>query len=941
MQSFFCVLQSFVEVVMLQVKKHFLSLLMLSLLCFTTGVFALEEIDCINYDGKHDGRCKYYRIFDTRGAELWVVPSEKREESYDKSLAIKGATFYVYAPQEGNYDRDGGLFTLELMSNGEPLKNLSVVKSDEERGVVKIRIGSHYQLENFMLGTSNDASATDPVVSLVYNFYEPQLKYYVEGKEVTSKTLLSYEVGDTMYVDVEAIIPFGPNSGKLDSTLDRPFYFLPEGDSKSLQFLSEGGANLKRPDDNSILLDVKGGKAKFMVVATKAVQDGSTFSMNAFEDGKDKEGNQQYVLTEPFPGNYQFSNPDMPTFDKAAIYDTDGDGIGDSIATWFGGNLDSAEIEKFAYSWPDDDSFKDYSGDVKQKKNVYGLPDVNVELQKDPATGAVKAKVCTSVGNRCETLQTVLTDSIGAAIQSATLLKGKGDTDTLIVTFNKPMDSSWTTGRGLLLNGEKLKATAFSKDGTQWAFAVEKDRVHVDDMLKIETNCSAKECPDGILTAADGVPTSPKNQAVPVKDAGRVYVDNDKNGFYDRDGDGRMDSVSVGFDTPITEKDLKNMDITFYWLNNDGDVISIKPNLGDLEISADGHVLGYAIDKPETYDIMNMLTSIDSSYAKDNKEYGYTKIVNKVTVDGKATKDTTSYGMHDYMAPVIAATFLNPESFQMVEPDKFRLTFSEAMDKDESSVTEDALEFYVDGSSTPLKLKLSSAEWSEDGKSVVMYLEAGEDLSERMNPGDSVRLNLDKSFFVDREGNSVTMHKMHDELPKVMVEGDPRVIMKTMSMADLNKAQELSERAKPFTIKNVKDAKEASDQSSLGVLMDIGFSTIMKKNSKGEQVPDMKDIGLHWELYVYTNLGAYVGHASGSIACDDDFFKSEGSKEGNCLDNPDKLYVRWNMRSDDGRRVGVGLYLAKFKVKVYGAKEDFKIERIFRWGISAKNAKKR
>jgi hypothetical protein len=182
---------------------------------------------------------------------------------------------------------------------------------------------------------------------------------------------------------------------------------------------------------------------------------------------------------------------------------------------------------------------------------------------------------------------------------------------------------------------------------------------------------------------------------------------------------------------------------------------------------------------------------------------------------------------------------------------------------------------------------------------------------------------------------------MHDELPKVMVEGDPRVIMKTMSMADLNKAQELSERAKPFTIKNVKDAKEASDQSSLGVLMDIGFSTIMKKNSKGEQVPDMKDIGLHWELYVYTNLGAYVGHASGSIACDDDFFKSEGSKEGNCLDNPDKLYVRWNMRSDDGRRVGVGLYLAKFKVKVYGAKEDFKIERIFRWGISAKNAKKR
>jgi hypothetical protein len=34
--------------------------------------------------------------------------------------------------------------------------------------------------------------------------------------------------------------------------------------------------------------------------------------------------------------------------------------------------------------------------------------------------------------------------------------------------------------------------------------------------------------------------------------------------------------------------------------------------------------------------------------------------------------------------------------------------------------------------------------------------------------------------------------------------------------------------------------------------------------------------------------------------------------------------------------VGVGIYLAKFKIKVFGAREDFKIERIFRWGISAK-----
>jgi hypothetical protein len=37
--------------------------------------------------------------------------------------------------------------------------------------------------------------------------------------------------------------------------------------------------------------------------------------------------------------------------------------------------------------------------------------------------------------------------------------------------------------------------------------------------------------------------------------------------------------------------------------------------------------------------------------------------------------------------------------------------------------------------------------------------------------------------------------------------------------------------------------------------------------------------------------------------------------------------------------VGAGIYLAKFRVKVYGEKSDFKVERIFRWGISAKKSK--
>ena len=909
---------------MQSVKKHILSLLFLALLSLATGAFAIESIDCIDYNGSPDVRCKYFRIWDTRTAVLYVVPPES---ALVKKNAIPGASFYVFAPQEKKIGRD--TLTLQLSADSSDIFNLRAVKADADSGLVKLRVGSRYELHNFQLGTSDDAEATDPIVSLVYNFYVPYLKYIVKDKEVTDASKLQYEVGDTMQVDVEAIIPFGPAKGRVDSTLKRTFYFKAFGESENLQFLSDGGVNLKQ-SDNTIRLNIDNGKGKFKVVATKAVTDGSTFSMNAFNDGKDSVGGTKFILTDPFPGEYQFTNPDMPTLDNAAIYDTDGDGIGDSIATWFGGQIESATVDTFFYSWPSDDDFKKYGGRENQKDNVFEYPDVNVKLQTDSATGAVKAYVCSSISGRCEYMQTSLADSIGAAIQSATLVKGDGDTDTLIIRFNKDMDPSWTSGQGLKLNGDPLDVTAFSKKGNQWAFTVKSGRVAIGDMVKIETICDDSRCPDGILTAADGVPTSKNNQEVPVMNAGRIYVDNEKNGFYDRYGDGRMDSTSLGFETPITEEDLKKMDITFYWLDNEGNLVGIPASQANITLSEDGTLLGFAIDDPDAYGkggIKNMLTGIDKSYSKDGKtEYGYASITNKISVEGKVTEEEMLYGMNDYMAPVISSTFLTPESFQMMEPDKFKISFSEPMDQKNVTLSDDCLAFYVDGAW--VHYSLSSAEWSDDGRELVLFMEAGEDLVTRMNPADSVRFDNFTSGLADKMGNKVS-----ELSPAVMVEGDPRVIMKTNSFADLNKAKELSDRVKPFTIEHVKEAKEAADQSSLGVLMDIGYATIMGKDEKGQAVPNMEDIGLHWELYVYTNIGNYVGGASGSIACDDPFF------DGNCLENPDKLYVRWNMRSKDGRRVGAGVYLAKFRIKVYGAKDDFKVERIFRWGISAKKSK--
>lgn len=905
------------------IRQNLLQLLGLLLLLLATSSLAVEEIDCVNYSDSPDERCFYQRVLKSQGFKLFVEAfgedtlAANAVKIDERHYALINTDFYVYAPLVDNdsvylFRYKGPVSENDTVTT----RHLDKVNSGET-GLVNFGIRGMFPYVNVPVGTTNSPAAK-PNVSRVYNFYVPALKYYIAGKEVTDETKLQLEVGDSLQIDVEAVVTLGPNTNAVDTTVDKEkFYVSTFGDSDNLIFKNVSGSSLEVVNGKPYVTFNK-GKSSFWVYASASVTDGSKFTLSGYKKTGDP---SKFFVEGPFPGDLRFGNPDMPTLESAVIFDTDGDGMGDSISVLFSGNMDSIDVKTFYYNWPTGGKFEEYAGDVDSSLYQFGLADVKEALQGEDASGELKSYVCSSMGNRCDTLRTSIKDSVGAVIQVATLVKGSGDTDTLVVRFNKTMDKDWTEGEGLKLNGKRIYAEADQKDGNVWKFLVPSGVVSVGDMLKIETDCKKDACPDGILTAADGIPTSANNQEVPVENSGRIYV-NENNGFYDRDSDGRLDSVSVGFETPITEDDLKNMELTFYWLDNDGDVIKLNPSPRDLTLSKDGTVLGFSIN-PDAYDIMEKLTAVDSTRVSkkvDNKKYGYADLTYKVTVDGKDTTENAHFEMNDYMSPVIASNFLNPESFQYMSPDKFTVTFSEPIDYEKFSMTEDCLSFYVDGAW--VHYSLTSVEWSDGGRKATFYMEAGEDLANRMNPADSVKFDNFTSGLVDVSGNRVS-----EKAPSVMVEGDPRVIMQTTSFADLNRAEELSDRVKPFTIDHVKTSLDKDNAASLGVLMDVGFSTIMNSNS-GVSVLDLENSGLAWELYVYTNMGVYVGSASGKISCDDEFF------DGNCFENPDKLYIRWNMRADDGRRVGVGVYLAKFKVKVFGAKEEFLIERVFRWGIT-------
>ncbi|MCF0224417.1 MAG: hypothetical protein HUK20_09115 [Fibrobacter sp.] len=886
------------------------------LLLSAAEVFAIESVDCSKKSSEwgENGRCVFYRIREFGGVNMFIVDDGAEPI---RQNALPNQPFYIYVP-----DADGDSVDAFYVVDKKPADTVHNMKKtvSDANGIRQIAIKGYYPDTNIYLGSALTESS-EPIIVKVFNFYVPQIQYYVGDTLVTKDSKISLHAGDTLEVAVKAVKSFGPETGVLDQKWNDVLYFSAEGQSESLEFLSAGGQSLKK-SDGSYSIEIKNGECRFLVYAPSKVVDGKNFAVNAFKDGTEKNGNSKYILKEPFPGELQFQNPDIPALDSAKIYDADGDGVGDSIHAWFDSPVDS--IKEFSYSWPTTKEETVYGGDKVGLGSEYALPDVETELFKGEADGYLKAEVCNSVSGLCSKEQTKLVDQIGAVIQTATLVKGNAGKDSLVLRFNKDIDESWDKGQGLMINGSPVDVKAVKKDGDSWVFVLDTGLVEADDMVKISTDCSKSKCPTGIITAADGIPTSSNNQEVPVKNSGRVFVDNEKNGFYDRNGDGRMDSVSVGFEKALTYDDLKSMEVKFYWLDTNGMAMAIIPKISELELSEDGHVLSYSFD-PEKYGVQKMLTAIDQSYADPaSEEYGYAEILNRVRdAEGNESIEPIICSMNDRMPPLIQSTFLNPESFQKFQADRFTVTFTEPMDRKSLDLTDDCLIFTIDGEDRTLGLEY--ADWSADGRSVTFFLEFGEDLSERMNPADSVKFNNFKNGFKDSKGNKVVA-----ESPKVMVQGDPRVITKTFSYADLNKAEELGDNAKKFYMAHVKSADDIAEDGSLGVLMDVNFATIMKTDKAKADQLNLEKMGISYELRVYTNLGNYVGGIAEDIACD-----NEEVFDGNCLENADKLYLRWNMRADSGRRVGVGAYLAKFVVKVYGAKEDFKMERIFRWGITA------
>lgn len=846
--------------------------------------------------------CGYYPIGVAKYPRLWTVP--EGENVWNTAKAIPNASFFVYAPNDTLILKrcEQDYSTGRLNCTSETLAHPTASVTADDSGFVYLKAYSEYPVVHAPVGTLTKLDA-NPSVQRYYTFYLPDLEFSIVNASgdtvvVDEETLLSLPVDSALTVFVRAVVPVGPDSGKTDTLITKTFYLKSGKGSDNLRFTTISGDETSRVDLNK-------GVGSFQIRATAAVS-GANFSANGFVSPKDS---SDFLLSEVFPGSLTFENPDLPILDSAFIYDADGDGKGDSIIAYFSGKTDSVSWDSVFYSWPNE-TFREFSGDYKRAPNgsVMELLEVKTSIPENAAAGELKVHATSKVSGSSGVLLGTIEDRIGPVIQMATLISGtSGAKDTLILDFNKAIDTAFVEGSVLqLANGDKVEVQAVSKKGKRWTFVVKPGKVVVGDSLSVVVGLG-----DLGLVAADGN-AAHFNLPAEVKNAGRVYLSNENNGFFDSDADGRMDSVTVGFENPISKDDLKNLRLQFFWKDTSGGELLLEPDPENLTLSADGKTVSYVLTEKEIARVQKDLTSID-----DSEEYGYAALENISVVNGDTVSTYQYLDMNDRMAPVISSTFLSPESDSRRSPDRLTVTFSEPIDT-ASIANANFLGFIVDGDS--VYLDFTYASWNDDLTQVTLLVGADVELLSRANPNDSLFVNS-KAKLSDFGGNAVT------ETAKIKsIEGDPRVVMETASLVGLDRVA-LAADGPAFTERFFPEGTSTKEEmgKSLGVMLDVAFATIFD-DSTGESL-DLEKVGLHWTLDVYTNMGNFVAGGHGTIHCDDPDFGE------NCFENAKRLYLRWNLRSASGRKAGVGVYLAQFHLKVYGAKNSYTYDKIFKWGV--------
>ncbi len=383
--------------------------------------------------------------------------------------------------------------------------------------------------------------------------------------------------------------------------------------------------------------------------------------------------------------------------------------------------------------------------------------------------------------------------------------------------------------------------------------------------------------------------------------------------MHDRNGDGMADSLILGYSRALKGKDAPD---SLQWRWGDQTDNKLKKSAITKYILKDSLVV---ITGDSLTDFIATGNSDGTAYQGASLTW-FTYIPTEGADSGKIVPFEINAPIEDHMGPIVVSAEVGPGK----SVDTLIVTLSESIVDD--SIAVDSL-FAIHAWRSAVE---SSADMSyligfsrlEGSKFVILYSNKA-----AVTPavGDSIRL-------LPKRGRDLSQNFAHSKNPWVRIIGRQRSRVETVGLVEMDSKTTPKENSPPTRVvlanpnQNIKDI--IAQEGVPGHLIRFDLANVIE-STPGKPLP--KDIVLEFETWYFTNEGQFVNKSSGRVTCADSLF------QGDCTKNPGNLFIGWNTRSQSGRLVGTGAYVARlhFVVKARSFKLEDKTTNQT-WGIRRK-----
>ncbi|MGL1934068.1 MAG: hypothetical protein OCD01_03580 [Fibrobacterales bacterium] len=597
--------------------------------------------------------------------------------------------------------------------------------------------------------------------------------------------------------------------------------------------------------------------------------------------------NNNNRLTYTHTAGVTFNLSPAPILDRAEMYDTNGDAIGDSLVITYKDDIITNIPDTIQYTWPtesathtlsshDTPSIKPGTSNTLTVKKPFTSSATSIQ------TGRVQSQYILDNGDLFKD-QTIILDKIGPKLTQATLQSGEaGLPDTLYTNFSEPLKEQTYSGELFLTNNNTpVVATGTQLENGRWTFIVDKGLIIPNNFLTLNSTSL-------ITDTSLNKPHSNNNGVTIASSPSLPTLAHNNGGYYDMDNNGALDRITLLFTEPISEEMLIHSDIICTWPNSSNTLITLHSG-GTLTLNP-SNPLEIFFDIPEETNIKQGVTTMDSSF-------GTPLLINNYIspATNSAINDTTPISLNDHIAPLLMSSHLTPSSSPS-DPDTLSFTFSEAIisDTDFHSFT---LNGYTNlEHTTPLTFSTNSP------NTAFGTISHGTLINSRNRAGDSL---ITEAYTF----NVKDLHNNNASSTSLQITGSHRISTHYNTFATYEPLNSNLIEQTAITEEFLTEEESLlflDRKDKIGYLLDLTMG-IPEENIN---TLNLEEISFSYQLFFHNTEGQEVIDQKGTIPCNSDGFN------GNCFENPKKILINWNFKSNDGRFIASGVYYSQLIITI-------------------------